>query len=257
MLRSFKDVFGPLDRKPIIGMLHLAGNDPATRLSTALAEFCMLEAAGFDAVIVENYFGSVEDVARVMDALRGGDTAMKIGINVLGNPVRAINMALEYGVDFLQFDSVSGHLRPEQDRDFGLAIRDVMAATPAAIFGGVRFKYQPVASGRSEEDDVRIGMDRCAAIVITAEMTGQETDLDKVKRFRAVTGPDFPLIIGAGLTADNVGAQFWHADGGIVGSWLKDNHKDVGAMNADHVATFMGRVREARMAAADTPDSSA
>ena len=51
------------------------------------------------------------------------------------------------------------------------------------LLGGVRFKYQPVHSGRTLEEDLRIGMERCDAIVCTGEGTGIPTPLGKVEEF--------------------------------------------------------------------------
>ena len=46
-------------------------------------------------------------------------------------------------------------------------------------------------------------MTRCDAIVVTQDATGQETPMEKINEFRKIIG-DFPLVIGAGMTADNL-----------------------------------------------------
>lgn len=229
--------------KPVLGMLHLGGETPAERIATALQEARIMDAAGFDGVIVENYFGDIADVEAVLQSLRGERLRCRVGINILGNTEMAFVLADRYRVDFIQVDSVSGHLPTDEDAAYGRRLTELRAGCDAVLLGGVRFKYMPVRSGRSEADDLRIGMSRCDAIVVTSDATGQPTDMDKVRRFRDALGPDTPLLIGAGLTPENVADRFSVADGGIVGSWLKDNHQDNGRISPQHVEIFLDSTR--------------
>ena len=111
--------------------------------------------------------------------------------------------------------------------------------------GGVRFKYQPVLSENSVEEDLKIAMTRCDAVCVTQDATGQETSMVKIRQFREGLG-DFPLIIGAGVTPANVEEQFKIADGAIVGSFFKDSYKDDGELSADHVKEMMDAVKRIR-----------
>lgn len=269
--------------RSIIGMLHLLGRDRGEVVKIALEEARILAGEGFDGVIVENYFGSWSDVSNVVFELAKLDLGLKVGINVLGDNGRAFELAGFYkdAVDFVQLDSVAGHLTPAEEAHFSRAnafcdmsaeyharriifaqneARDAehanelanaakaaaeIAARDTVIFGGVRFKYQPVRSGRTEAEDVRIGAERCDAIVVTSEGTGIETSTDKIDRFRQAAPEGFPLIVGAGLNPDNVAAQMANAQGGIVGSWLKENHVDKGRMSVQNVQTFMKAFRAA------------
>ena len=49
---------------------------------------------------------------------------------------------------------------------------------------------------------------------------------------------DFPLIIGAGLTSDNI-SQIQYADGAIVGSYFKPGGSTTAKVNKDLVEKFM------------------
>lgn len=235
--------------KPILGMLHLAGEDHAAKLTQAEEEARIMAGEGVDGLVVENYFGDVDDVERVIDRLSGLGLGAKIGVNVLRDDVRAFALAKHYPVSFIQVDSVAGHLSPENDTTFAADFAARRASVPSLLLGGVRFKYQPVLSGRPEEEDVRLGAARCDGLVVTSDATGQPTDMDKVARFRAATGGTVPLLIGAGLTETNAVEQLAHADGAIVGSWFKHDHKDTGRVEASHVARLMRAVRTARSAA--------
>ncbi|WP_429817934.1 BtpA/SgcQ family protein [Ensifer sp. B1-9] len=235
--------------KPILGMLHLAGDGPAAKLAQAEEEARIMAGEGVDGLVVENYFGDAEDVERVLERLFGLDLGTRIGVNVLRDDARAFALAKMYPVSFIQVDSVAGHLPPDTDEPFAAALAARREGVSALLLGGVRFKYQPVLSGRTESEDVRIGAARCDGLVVTSDATGQPTDMEKVERFRAATGGVTPLLIGAGLTEGNAAEQLARADGAVVGSWFKHDHKDSGRVEAAHVAGLMRVVRAIRSAA--------
>lgn len=228
---------------PVFAMLHLKGEDRADRQDRARREIDLLWESGVDAVIVENYFGDVDDVVWALDRLRADRPDVRFGINVLNDDWRAFELARAYGAAFLQLDSVAGHLVPDDDAAFAERIAAERAETDALVFGGVRFKYQPVRSGRAVSEDLRLGAERCDAIVVTGEGTGLLTPTEKVAEFRAVVGPEFPLVVGAGVTVENAETQLAGADGVIVGSALKDTYVDTGDVSAEHAAAFVAAVR--------------
>lgn len=232
--------------KPILGMLHLGGSDRAERLAIARQEVETLVTGGVDAVVVENYFGDADDVEAVLAWLAAERPPAVVGVNVLHDYQRAFDLAARYGAGFIQIDSVAGHLPPDDDAAFADELAGLRARSSAWLLGGVRFKYQPVRSGRSLKADLRLGMARCDALVVTGEATGQATDLAKVRAFREIVGDDFPLLIGAGMTAGNCREQLLRADGAIVGSFFKDTYRDDGRVDGRHVAELMAIVESVR-----------
>lgn len=232
--------------KPVLAMLHLGGDDARSRLQRAVEEARILAEGGVDAVIVENYFGDHTDVERALDALQDADLGVRIGVNVLRDAPRAFELARRFPVDFVQLDSVAGHLATEEDGAFAERLGEWRRSFSGAVLGGVRFKYQPVNSGRSEREDLEVGAERCDGIVVTGSATGEETGLEKIRRFREALGPSFPLIVGAGLTAENAVEQLAHTDGAIVGSYLKDTYRDTGVVDATHVRRLMDAVEAIR-----------
>lgn len=232
--------------KPVLAMLHLGGDDADDRLARARQEASVLLDGGVDAVIVENYFGDVDDVRRVLEALSNEAGGVVIGLNVLRDAERAFALASEFPVGFIQIDSVAGHLAPEADAEYAQRLAELRASTSALVFGGVRFKYQPVNSGKSEAEDLALGAQRADAIVVTGDGTGVETDAAKIERFRDELPASCPLIVGAGMTDANAAVQLRHADAAIVGSFFKDTYRDTGLVDATHVERLMsavGRVR--------------
>lgn len=229
---------------PIFAMLHLKGEGVDDIQQRARREIDMLWDAGVDAVIVENYFGGVDDVIAACAYLRDERPDVAFGINVLGDDALAFRIASEYGARFVQLDSVAGHFAPNEDAEYA----DWLAAQRAAagellVLGGVRFKYQPVTSGRTTAEDLRLGVDRCDAIVVTGEGTAITTPHDKTREFRAIVGDTFPLVIGAGVTPASAAADLADGDALIVGSALKDTFADTGDVEESHVRNLVQAVR--------------
>lgn len=227
---------------PMLAMLHLAGEGPAEVFDIARREIDDLYEGGVDAVIVENYFGTVDDVEAVLRYLHEQRPVRVHGVNVLGDDARAFELAGAYSAAFIQLDSVAGHLEPGDDPAFAERLAGWRESSRAFVLGGVRFKYQPVLSENPLETDLEIAMGRCDAVVVSSEGTGIETSIAKIETFRRVLGADFPLFIGAGLTVENCRAQLAVADGAIVGSYLKDTYRDDGRVSPAHVRELVQAV---------------
>jgi len=228
---------------PVFAMLHHKGDSPDDIAERARREIDVLWASGVDAIIVENYFGGVDAVVATLEYLKAERPDVVFGINVLGDDATSFEFARTYGAAFVQLDSVAGHLAPDEDATFAEWLAAQRASTDALVLGGVRFKYQPVNSGRSLEEDLRLGMQRCDAIVVTGEGTAITTPHDKTHEFRAVVGEDYPLVIGAGVTPASAAADLADADALIVGSALKDTYLDTGDVDEAHTRELVAAVR--------------
>lgn len=232
--------------KPVIGMIHLRGDDDALKLDIARAEIDQLTAGGVDAVLVEDYFGSPEVVEQVLAYIVAERPSVAFGVNILRDFERTFALAKRYGAGFVQLDAVAGHLPPAEDTAFAATLARLRAETPVCVLGGVRFKYQPVRSGRTVREDLALATGRCDAVVVTGPATGVETDLDKILEFRAALGPEFPLVVGAGVSTANLVPQLEHTDGAIVGSWFKRDHVAEEPLEPRHVVSFMELVHRIR-----------
>jgi len=198
--------------KPIIGMIHLAGEDPVKR---ALKELKIFEQEGINGAIIEDYHGSPDDVFRTLKASRNFNIVK--GINILRYPYSTFALAHEFGAQFIQFDSV-------QTSDLTLTGLDEYNTLRKkypniAVLGGVGFKYKS-PTGNSLEIDLEEAKPRCEAIVTTGEGTGMETPIEKLKQYKELL-KEFPLVVGAGVTQNNVYEQLTIVDGAIIGSSFK------------------------------------
>lgn len=201
-------------KKPIIGMIHLAGNNSKDKVNRALEEISIFEEEEINGFIVEDYHGSLGDVVRALEEISKQNSPLIMGINSLRDPYQAFSLAEEYGAKFVQFDSVQTQdIQPKFHRIMWKNYPNIM------LFGGVRFKYTS-STGNMLEGDLKEGMLNCDVVVTTGEGTGIETPIQKLKDFKKIMG-DYSLIVGAGVTSRNISSQLNIANGAIVGSFLK------------------------------------
>jgi len=231
-------------KKPIIGMLHLRGKGNEQTFEIAKTEIQQMYDSGIDAILVENYYGDLVDVVNALRFLQENYSNHVYGVNVLGNFELSYELVKRYGGAFMQVDSIRGHLRTQQDKEYAEMIERVRDGS-VFVLGGVRFKYQPVRSGKPLDYDLKIGMQRCDAIVVTGEGTRMNTDMEKIREFRRIIG-DFPLIVGAGMTIDTCEEQLAIADGAIVGSWFKERGFTRRPVSPERMTAFMQKVKELR-----------
>lgn len=233
MANRFRELFQV--KKPIIGMLHLAGKDPVKQ---ALEEIAIYEEEGVDGVIVEDYYGTIRDVENTLRESSKLETKIIIGVNVLKDPYYGFELAQKFRARFVQLDSVqSNHLNREYD-EYRKKYPDI------CVLGGVGFKYTS-PSGMSLQSELEIGKSRADAIVTTGEGTGIETPLKKLKQYKELLR-EFPLISGAGINDKNVSPQLSVADGGIVGTFFKVDGKTYNPLSRIKIRKVMSQVREIR-----------
>lgn len=233
------------ERKPIMAMLHLKGEDDGTVMERLKREVDLYVNGGVDAVIVEDYFGTYTSMVKALEYVQQAGLPIPYGVNCLNIDAMGFELAIEYGASFVQLDSVVGHVQPRDEVALAAFLSLYRSRFAGKVLGGVRFKYQPVLSKNTVEEDLEIAKGRCDAVCVTQDATGQETSMDKIEQFRAGLG-DFPLIVGAGVTPENAHKSLAVADGAIVGSYFKDTYKDNGEVSAEHIAALMAAVREIR-----------
>ena len=230
-------------KKPILGMIHLKGESDTEIFEKAKEEIRLMEEGGIDGLMLENYYGNYYQ--KILDYAAQGNLNVPYGVNCLNVDAMGFELAAKYDAKFMQVDSVVGHVKPRDEATLEAFFDLYRKKTTAYLIGGVRFKYQPLLSENSLEEDLKIAMRRCDAIAVTENATGQETSMEKIQAFRAGVG-DFPLVIAAGMTKENAAKQLKIGDMAIVGSYFKDNYKDIGDVSKEHVTEFMRIVKQIR-----------
>jgi membrane complex biogenesis BtpA family protein len=241
---GFTALFGGV--QPVIGMLHLpplpgspAGGDVADALAAAQADAEALTAAGVDGLIVENFGDApfakdrvppvtVAAMAVVCREIRR-DHNVPLGVNVLRNDAEAaLSIAAVTGCDFIRVNVHVGAVVADQGVIEGRA-RDTLLLRRALgagvlLFADVRVKHaRPLGEPAALEDEAKETRERgrADALIVSGAATGAPADPADLARIR-VALPATPLLVGSGVTTENLDA-FWAAsDGIIVGSSLKE-----------------------------------
>lgn len=229
----------------IIGMVHclaLPGTagfsgDMQRVILQAVQDAVALEKAGVDALIVENmgddpFFVELETaqstaLAAVAMAVKSA-VALPIGIDAAMNDYKsAISIAQAIGGDFVRIpifvDTVQyggcGVIQPCAAQ--AVRYRKQHGAEYIQIFADIQVKHTTMAFPVSLEDSARAAQDSGAdALIVTGSRIGQETPIDMIQRVKKVVR--IPVLAGSGVNTANVRTQMAIADGGIVGSALKE-----------------------------------
>jgi membrane complex biogenesis BtpA family protein len=237
-----------LPPRALIGMVHVDAL-PGTALSDravreialrAVNEAKILHDAGFDAIMLENMHdrpyvngphepqitASMAAIAcRVRDA-----TDRPMGIQILSRGEReALAVALAAGCQFIRCENfVYAHVADEgilPDAAAGplLRYRRYIGASHIKIFCDVKKKHasHALTSDITLADAVHsaefFGAD---GVIVTGAFTGSPTNPGDVASARGATG--LPVLVGSGVDPTQLGTLFQHADGLIVGSYIKE-----------------------------------
>jgi uncharacterized protein len=229
-----------------IGMVHLQALPGSPRshgtldtcLDMALRDADALQSGGVDGIIVEN-FNDVPFRAGRVDAftvaamthvcLKVRDQVdCKMGVNVLRNDAdAALGIAAAIGADFIRVNVHTGAMLTDQGvitgrADETLRTRRNLGAEHIRILADVLVKHAvplgPLTIEDAVEDAIARGL--ADAVVITGSATGKSAVRDDVFRAVSVAG-DVPVLVGSGVSADNVAELVPPAQGLIAGSWIK------------------------------------
>ncbi|ASA78166.1 BtpA/SgcQ family protein [Thermococcus sp. 5-4] len=233
------------ERKPLIGMVHLRplpgsylydGSLDAV-IESALRDARTLEEAGFDAIMVENFGDvpfpkhvdktTVAAFTAVAKAIRD-EVSLPLGINVLRNDgIAAYSIAYAVKADFIRVNVLSGIAYTDQGLIEGIAheLAKLRKLLPSKIkvFADVHVKH--AVHFFDFEDAIRDTVERGLAdvIVVSGRATGKPVDVEKLAVAKRIS--PVPVIVGSGTGYDNLPELWEHADGFIVGTWIKRDGK--------------------------------
>jgi membrane complex biogenesis BtpA family protein len=232
------------DKKVIVGMIHLKAlpGTPFSKLppekiiESAIKEAKIYKRNGINVVAIEN----MHDIPYVKNpgpeiislmAIIGKkvkELGLYCGIQILaGANKEALAVAHAAGLDFIRVENfVYGHVADEgyMDACAGelLRYRKSIGAENILIFTDIKKKHAShvITSDISIEEAAKTAdFFMSDGLIITGISTGKEPDLEEVKRVRKVSKNR--IIIGSGITKDNLKKYFDYADIFIVGSYFK------------------------------------
>ena len=247
-------LIGVVHLQPLPGSPGFAG-DIGRILTAAADDAQMLEQAGFDAVIVEN-FGDAPfftdhvpqvTIAAMTRAVTAVTDAIQapVGVNVLRNDGRgALAIAAATGAAFIRVNVLTGVMTTDQGVITGRAAEIMRLRREldidTAIYADVMVKHAVPPPGMTIElataDTVRRG--RADGIIVSGEATGAKPDRDLVRR--AVTAAaGTPVLIGSGATESTVADLLGVASGVIVGTALKVDGVTTNPVDPSRAAAFV------------------
>ncbi len=268
-MRNFKKLFKV--KTPIIGMIHVEAL-PSTPnykgnvkqiISKAIKESKIYKQNGIDAIAIENMHdvpylkdNAGPEITSLMSIIAyeiKNETKLPVGIQILaGANKEALAAAHSAGIDFIRAEGfVFAHVADEGiiESNAGeiLRYRKMIGAENILVFTDIKKKH----SSHSITSDVTIEETAHAAefflsngLIVTGIATGKEvaaSDLIKVRK-----ASKLPVIIGSGITIDNVEKYFPLCDAMIIGSYFKKNGNWQNTVDAERVKSFIKKVKRLR-----------
>jgi len=257
--------------KPVIGMIHVDAlpgtpkykGDVENIIGRAVKDAMVYRSSGIDAIAIENMHDIPylkrnvgPEIISLMSII--GREVKKVsqlpcGIQILaGANKEALAAAHSAGMNFIRCEGfVFAHVADEgiMESDAGelLRYRKQIGAENILIFTDIKKKH----SSHSITSDVDIVETAKAAefflsdgVILTGTSTGKETDIDELKKVRGAV--NIPVLIGSGLTADNIEKYFPVADAFIIGSYFKQDGNWRNEVDADRVKALMDKINKLR-----------
>ena len=259
--------------KPVIGVIHLrplpgapryGGDSVRDIYAAAAADARVLADGGVDGIIVENAgdmpFARPEDIGpETVAGLTAACLAVRdavdtpIGITCVANGViPALGIAKAVGARWVRANQwVNAYVANEGllngPAPQAMRYRSAIHGQDIRIFADVHVKFgaHAITADRSIADQALDAEWFDADVLIaTGLRTGSPTRPDEVEQVRA--GTNLPVIVGSGLSADQVPTLFAVADGAIVGQWLKRDGVWWNPVDPHRVAALMNAVAKTR-----------
>jgi membrane complex biogenesis BtpA family protein len=262
--------------KPVIGVIHLRPLPGAPRYNgeslrevyaAAVRDAKALAAGGINGIIVENasdmpfarpeHIGP-ETVAALTAACMEVRSAVDvpIGITCVANgaiPGLAVAKAVgarwvrvnQWTNAYVANEGILNGAAPEAMR-----YRSRIDARDVAIFADVHVKFgaHAITADRSiTEQATDAEWFDADVLIATGQRTGSPTERREVDEVRA--GTNLPVIVGSGLSPDQVPELFAAADGAIVGQWLKQDGVWWNPVDPRRVAALVEAVSKVRRTA--------
>jgi uncharacterized protein len=255
-------------RCSLIGVVHVlplpgsAGYRGSMRriLSSALEDAQKYKEEGVDAIIIENMHdvpylkGRVEpETTAAMTVVAGAikqTYAMPTGIQILaGANLDALGVAVACGLDFLRVEGfVFAHVGDEGIHDSCAAHlirrRAYLKADDIKIFADIKKKH----SAHAITSDVSIVETARAAeffgaegVVVTGGATGLPADPEEVHGVRAAVRST-KVLVGSGVTTENIHSYSRYCDALIVGSSLKKDGNWRNEVDAERVRKLVAAI---------------
>jgi membrane complex biogenesis BtpA family protein len=241
--------------RPLPGAPLYDGDDRAI-VSQALSDLSAYVASGADVILLENSHdlpyikaplpaGAIKVMTQVACEIRKRFKG-PVGIQMLeAANETALEIAHEADLDFLRvegyvFAHVGGAGIIEGCAGKLLRKRKALGCDHIKIFGDVKKKHcsHALTGDLDITDEIKQAeFFLVDGVIVTGARTAEPpsvSELRKVKKNARV-----PILIGSGMTAENIKTYFPWADGFIVGSTFRENGKFLGELDRSRLDEFM------------------
>lgn len=244
---AIKDIFGR--DKALIGMIHCPAFPGAPRYRgeslDAIYDACMRDAerlvqGGFHGLVVENHgdvpFSKPDDIGPETSAFMSVVTdrirracEVPLGINVLANaPIPALAVAVAGGADFIRVNQwanayVANEGFMEGRAAEAMRYRSLLRAERVKVFTDSHVKHgsHSIVADRSIPELTRdLAFFDSDGIIATGQRTGNSATMEEIDEIGGAT--HLPLLVGSGVSEDNIVAILGRTNGVIVASSLKE-----------------------------------
>lgn len=256
--------------KSIIGMIHVDALPGTPRFQGSMADIIakakeeaqIYKAAGIDVLMIENMHDVPFDrqvgpeIVAAMTVLGyevKNRTGLRCGLQILAAANKeALGAAQAAGLDFIRAEGfVFGHVADEGYIDGCAAevmrYRRHIGADDILVLTDVKKKH----SAHAITADVDIIETAHAAefflsdgVIVTGVATGTEASLEELQQVKAAV--DIPVLVGSGVTVENVDRYLAVADALIIGSYFKYNGHWMQGVEFERVEQLMKRVNQIR-----------
>ncbi len=265
---AIRDIFNA--DKALIGVVHCPPFPGSPRYRgesiAAIYDACVRDAVayvegGLTGLIVENHgdvpFSKPEDLtpetaaclAVATDRIRAA-TGAPLGINVLANaPIDAFAVAAATGAAFIRVNQwanayVANEGFMEGRAAEAMRYRSLLRAEGVRVFADTHVKHgaHAITADRTIAELTRdLAFFDADAVIATGLRTGDAATIDEIDAVRSAT--HLPLLVGSGVTPDNVVAILARTDGVIVASSLKEGGMWWNSVDGARVSAFCARAR--------------
>jgi membrane complex biogenesis BtpA family protein len=259
--RLHKPVIGMIHLRPLPGSANYAGGGGSPALEQALADGRLLEAAGVDAILMQNTGdlpamtdGGPETIAYMtaIGTLLRRELKTPLGVNILANGTEsALAVAAAMGAVFVRIKVyvgavvgiggvIQGSAQRAQDFKGRIDARQIEIA--ADVYDRTS---RPLGDMPIEEVAHYASFHGAASALV---VTGGSVDdsLDRLRRVKATVN-SLPVYAGGGTTAENVHQFMAACDGVIVGNAVKTGPEFQGCVDRDRLMAYMEAVHKARV----------
>jgi len=255
--------------KSVIAMIHteaLPGTpkykgDMKKIISTAIGEAEIYKDSGVDSIMIENMHdipyinnNSGPEIISAMAIIAyevKAKTDLPVGIQILAAANKeAVAVAHSAGLDFIRAEGfVFAHVADEGiiESNAGelLRYRKQIGADDILVLTDIKKKH----SSHFITSDVSIVETAKAAefflsdgLIITGTSTAAEADIEELSQIRKNT--NLPILIGSGITYENIDNYFNLADAFIIGSHFKFNGNWINKVDKTRVKGFMTKIND-------------